>query len=84
MDKTPEEIEAIYAEFEALGPDQVRIMLEVKKYYGEASGKKALAKLWLEQKDLEIPWYESWWAGLIFAVLVIVSGGGALYYFGLV
>lgn len=82
MDKTPQEIEAIYAEFEALGPDQVRIMRASGKY-GEASGKMALSGLWLEQKDLETPWYEAWWAKPTLAVLVIVLAAVVIAVFGL-
>lgn len=82
MDKTPEEIEAIYAGFEELGEEKVRMYRETGKY-GEASGNMALSKLWLEQKDLEIPWYEAWWAKPTLAVLVIVLAAVVIAVLGL-
>jgi len=83
MDKTPQEIEAIYAEFEKLGEKQVRIYRETNKY-GEAGGKKALSKLWLEQKDRDrlnntkTPWHKSWWGIL----LQSVAAAGIIYWLG--
>ena len=50
MDKTPQEIEAIYAKFEKIGETQVRINLDTNKY-GEASGKRALARIWLDDRS---------------------------------
>ena len=87
MDKTPEEIEAIYTGYEELGEEKVRMYRETGKY-GEASGNMALSKLWLEQKDRDRlnnakkPWYETSWGIVILGLLVTVVGGGILFWLG--
>ena len=87
MDKTPQEIEAIYAKFEKIGEKQVRINLDTHKY-GDASGKKALARFWLKEQtqikkdNIKLPWYQKPLgivllmviAGLVVAVVVYWSG----------
>ena len=88
MDKTPQEIEAIYAEYEELGEEKVRMYRETGKY-GEASGNMALSKLWLEQKDrnrlnnTKEPWYKTWWGKSAIAILIIVLSAALISRLGL-
>jgi len=83
MDKSPEEIEAIYAEFKALGEAKVRLYLATKKF-GEASGKKALAPMWLnEQENNKTPWHKTWWGKAATAVGIIVLGAVLISLLGL-
>ena len=87
MDKTPQEIEAIYAEYEKLGEKKVRMNRETGKY-GEASGNMALSKLWLEQKDRDRlnntkePWHKTLWGAALIALAIGLSVAGLSYLFG--
>jgi hypothetical protein len=87
VDKTAQEIEAIRAKFAAIGETQVRINLDSHKY-GEASGKRVLARIWLDEQaqikkdSIKIPWHKTSWGIALITLFVGLTLAGLTHYLG--